>query len=112
MVLILYKPVRDDVSYTAINGFSYGIVTSKGYVFSLYSALILNLKNNDFLAGTAIESELDFIAGKFEVDKMMDYNSINNVKPFVQMINTHHEELALKVAQCLLNAQKRLERQQ
>lgn len=109
MVLILYKPVQNAASYTALNGFSYGIVTSKGFVFSLYNALVIDLKNNKFLAGTSIESELDFIAGKFDVDKMMDYNSIKNVQPFVEMINIHHEELALKVAQCLLNAQKKME---
>jgi len=111
LLLILYKPVQGTTPFESIHGFSYGIVTGKGFVFSLYNALVLNLKNNRLLAGTSIESESDYLAGNFEVDKTKDYHSIKNVQPYVQMINQHHEGLALKVAQCLLNARKRMERQ-
>lgn len=108
LLLLIYKPVQMIGTYASLEGLSYGINTTKGTVFSLNNALVFNLKTMDILAATSIESESDFIAGTFELDKNLPFDNNRNIETPIEMINKLNQDFALKVFQCLLVSKKKL----
>jgi len=62
----------------------------------------------ELLAATTIESEADFIAGTFVLDKNLPYEHAQNIESPVQMINKLNQDFALKVFQCLMASKKKL----
>lgn len=107
-LLLIYKPIQMSGPYASLEGLSYGINTSKSYVFALNNALVFNAKNMTILAGTTIESESDYIAGTFELDKNLPFSNSRNIDTPIEMINKLHQDFALKVFQCLQIAKKKL----
>jgi hypothetical protein len=108
LLLLIYKPVQLVGPYSYLEGFSYGLNTSKGLVFSLNDALVLNAKTMQILAATSIDSESDYLAGKFELDRSLPYDHSENIEGPLEMINKLNQEFALKVFQCLMSAKKKL----
>jgi len=108
LLLIIYKPLQTEGSYSNFSGFSYGLSTSKGIVFSLNNALVFNMKTMDLLAATSIESESDYVAGTFVLDKNIPYNHADNITTPIQMIYKLNQEFSWKVFQCLQASKKRL----
>lgn len=108
LLLIVYKPVQLIGPYSYLEGFSYGINTGKGIVFSMNNALVMNTKNMEILAATSLESESDFIAGTFELDKSLPLQHIRNIEKPIEMIYKVNQEFALKVFQCLMASKKKL----
>jgi len=108
LLLLIYKPILTAGTNTNFYGFSYGLSTSKGIVFSLNNALVFNMKTMELLAATTIESEADFIAGTFVLDKNLPYEHAQNIESPVQMINKLNQDFALKVFQCLMASKKKL----
>jgi hypothetical protein len=108
LLLILYKPVQLIGPYSYLEGFSYGLNTSKGLIFSLNDALVFNARTMQILAATSIESESDYIAGKFELDKSLPYDNSRNIEQPIEMINKLNQDFALKVFQCLMSSKKKL----
>lgn len=108
LLLIVYKPVQMIGSYSYLEGFSYGMSTSKGIVFSMNNALVMSTKNMDILAATSLDSESEFIAGTFELDKSLPFQHARNIETPIEMINKVNQEFALKVFQCLMASKKKL----
>lgn len=108
LLLLIYKPVQMTGPYASLEGMSYGINITKGTVFSLNNALVFNLKTMDILAATAIESESDYIAGTFELDKNLPFDNSRNIETPIEMINKLNQEFAVKAFQCLLVSKKKL----
>ncbi len=108
LMLIIYKPLQMTGAYSSLEGLSYGVNTSKNYVFSLNNALILNMKTMEVLATTTIESESDFLAGTFAFDKSLPFDNSRNMEKPIEMINKLNQDFALKVFQCLQISKKRL----
>jgi hypothetical protein len=107
LLLIVYKPIQTNGTNTNLCGFSYGLSTGRGIVFSLNNALVFNLKTMELLAATSIDSESDYMAGFFVLDKNLPSNHADNIEMPVQMINKLNQDFALKVFQCLQTSKKR-----
>ncbi len=110
LLLIIYKPIQTSGTYSNLCGFSYGLSTSKGIVFSLNNALVYDLSTMKLLATSSIESESDFIAGSFAMNKALPNDHASNIEKPVQMINKLNQEFALKAFQCLQTSKKKLVR--
>jgi hypothetical protein len=108
VLLMIYKPLQMTGTYAALQGLSYGMNTSKGYVFSLNNALVMNLRNMDVLAATKIESENDYLAGQVEIIKDIRLDDSRNIETPIEMINKLNQDFALKVFQCLQVTKKKL----
>lgn len=108
LLLIIYKPVQMTGTYASLEGLSYGINITKGTVFSVNNALVFNLKTMEILAATSIESESDYIAGTFELDKNLPFDNSRNIETPIEMINKLNQEFAVKAFQCLLVSKKKL----
>lgn len=107
LLLLVYKPIQMSGAYASLEGLSYGINTSKGYVFALNNALVFDVKTMKILASTTIDSESDYIAGTFELDKNLPYSNSRNIETPIEMINKLQQDFALKVFQCLQMAKKK-----
>jgi hypothetical protein len=108
LLLIVYKPVRIQGVHSTLQGFSYGINTGKNFVFSLNDALVFDVRNMKILAATSIESESDYLAGTFELDKSLPFDNQRNLETPIEMINKLQQDFALKVFQCLITSKRRL----
>lgn len=108
LLLIIYKPLQTDGRYSNLSGCSYGLSISKGIAFSLNNALVFNMKTMELLAATSIESESDYVAGFFVLDKNLPSNHADNIEIPIQMINNLNQEFALKVNQCLVSSKRKL----
>lgn len=108
LLLLIYKPVQMTGKYASLEGLSYGLNTSKGIVFSLNNALVFDMKTMKLLAATTIESESDYIAGTFTIDKSLPNDHRQNIETPIEMINKLNQDFALKVFQCLQVSKKNL----
>lgn len=108
LLLIIYKPIELTGPYASLLGLSYGLNTRNGVVFSLNNALVFNTKTMQISSATSIESESDYIAGTFELDKNLPYAHRRNVETPIEMINKLNQEFALKVFQCLQIAKRKM----
>jgi hypothetical protein len=108
LLLIVYKPVRIQGVHSTLQGFSYGINTGKNFVFSLNDALVFDVRSMKILAATSIESESDYLAGTFELDKSLPFDNQRNLETPIEMINKLQQDFALKVFQCMLVSKRRL----
>lgn len=109
LLLIVYKPVQTDGLNSGFCGFSYGLSTSKGIVFSLNNALVYQMNTMELLAATSIESESDYVAGFFVQDKTLPSDHTQNIETPVQMINKLNQDFALKVFQCLQSSKRKIQ---
>ena len=108
LLLLIYKPVQMTGKYASLEGLSYGLSTSKGIVFSLNNALVFDMKTMKLLAATNIESESDYIAGTFTMDKSLPNDHSRNIETPIEMINKLNQDFAWKVFQCLQVSKKNL----
>lgn len=108
VLLMIYKPLQMTGTYAALEGLSYGLNTSKGYVFTLNNALVMNMGSMEVLAATKIESENDYLAGQVEVIKDLRKDDSRNIETPIEMINKLNQDFALKVFQCLQVTKKKL----
>lgn len=108
LLLIIYKPLRLSGKYGSLEGLSYGLNTTKGIVFSLNNALVFDIKTMKLLAATSIDSESDYIAGTFTVDKLLPNDDSKNIVVPIEMINKLNQDFALKVFQCLHASKRQL----
>jgi len=108
LLLIIYKPLKLSGKYGSLEGLSYGLNTTKGIVFSLNNALVFDMKTMKLLAATTIDSESDFIAGTFTIDKSLPNDDSKNIVEPIEMINKLNQDFALKVFQCLQASKKKL----
>lgn len=108
LLLLIYKPVQMTGKYASLEGLSYGLNTSKGIAFSLNNALVFDMKTMKLLAATNIESESDYIAGIFSMDKSLPNDHSRNIETPIEMIKKLNQGFALKVFQCLQASKKNL----
>lgn len=108
LLLILYKPIELSGPYASLEGLSYGLNTRNGVVFSLNNAVIFNIKTMEISSATSIDSENDYIAGTFNLDKTLPYANSRNIETPIEMINKLNQDFALKVFQCLQLSKKTL----
>lgn len=107
LLLLIYKPLQLAGKYSSLEGLSYGLNTTKGIVFSLNNALVLDMKTMKLLAATNIESESDYIAGTFIMDKSLPNDDSKNIETPIEMINKLNQDFAMKVFQCLQASKKK-----